>query len=64
MLSLYTAEIKEYLKCDDVVDFDKPEVKALADKLFAETEGGTITSCFIEMFFVVFLFTLCMKGLG
>ena len=41
MLSLYTAEIKEYLKCDDVVDFDKPEVKALADKLFAEAEGGT-----------------------
>ena len=41
MLSLYTADIKEYLKCDDVVDFDKPEVKALADKLFAEAEGGT-----------------------
>ena len=38
---MYTAEIKEYLKCDDVVDFDKPEVKALADKLFAEAEGGT-----------------------
>ena len=41
MLTLYTAEIKEYLKYDDVVDFDKPEVKALADKLFAEAEGET-----------------------
>ncbi len=29
------------MKCDDVVDFDNPEVKALADKLFAEAEDET-----------------------
>ena len=30
------------MKCDDVVDLDKPEVKALVDKLFAEAEGETV----------------------
>lgn len=41
MLRLYTDNVNEYLKCDDVVDSDNPEVKALADKLFAESSGET-----------------------
>ena len=41
MLSLFTDNLNEYLKCDDVVDFDKPDVKLLADKLFAEAECET-----------------------
>ncbi|SDB63437.1 hypothetical protein [Butyrivibrio sp. INlla16] len=28
-----TEDINEYLKYDEVIDFDKPEVKALADTL-------------------------------
>ncbi len=40
MVSLFTEDINEYLKCDEVIDFDKPEVKALADTFFdkASTE--------------------------
>ena len=41
MLSLYSDEIREYLKCDDVVDFQKPEIKALADKIFTEADSET-----------------------
>ena len=41
MLSLYTDNINEYLRSDDVVDFDDPDVKALADKLYAEADGET-----------------------
>ena len=41
MLSLYTDNLNEYLKCDDVVDFCKPEVKALSDSLYAESDGET-----------------------
>lgn len=41
MLNLFTDNLNEYLKCSDVVDFDKPEVRTLAEKLFAEADGET-----------------------
>ena len=44
MLSLYTDNLNEYLKCDDVVDFCKPEVKTLSDSLYAESDGETASS--------------------
>jgi hypothetical protein len=31
MVSLFTEDINEYLKCDEVIDFDKPEVEVIAD---------------------------------
>ncbi len=41
MIKPYADNIKLYLKCDDVIDFDKPEVKALSDTLFDETSSET-----------------------
>ena len=41
MVSLFTEDINEYLKCDEVIDFDKPEVKAIADALFDEVSSET-----------------------
>lgn len=38
---MFTDNLNEYLKCDDIADFDKPEVKDLADKLFAEADCET-----------------------
>ncbi len=40
-VSLFTEDINEYLKCDEVIDFDKPEVKAIADTLFDEASSET-----------------------
>ena len=41
MIRPYVDNIKIYLKCDDVIDFDKPEVKAIADALFDEVSSET-----------------------
>jgi ubiquinone/menaquinone biosynthesis C-methylase UbiE len=41
MVSLLTEDINEYLKYDEVIDFDKPEIKALADTLFDEVSSET-----------------------
>ncbi len=41
MVSLFTEDINEYLKYDEVIDFEKPEVKALADTLFDEVSSET-----------------------
>ena len=41
MVSLLTEDINEYLKYDEVIDFDKPEIKALADTLFDEVYSET-----------------------
>ena len=41
MVSLFTEDINEYLKCDEVIDFDKPKVKAIADMLFDEASSET-----------------------
>ena len=35
MVRPYVDNIKVYLKCDDVIDFEKPEVKAVADTLLS-----------------------------
>ena len=41
MVSLLTKDINEYLKCDEIIDFDKPEVEAIADTLFDEVSSET-----------------------
>ena len=41
MVSPYVDNIEIYLKYDDVIDFNKPEVKALADTLFDEASSET-----------------------
>ena len=41
MIRPYVDNIKIYLKCDDVIDFDKPEVEAIADALFDEVSSET-----------------------
>ena len=44
MVSLLTEDINKYLKYDEVIDFDKPEIKALADTLFDEVSSKRIMS--------------------
>ena len=41
MLSLYTEDINEYLKCDAIIDFDNTAVSELADQLYSESESET-----------------------
>lgn len=41
MVSLLTEEINEYLKYDEVIDFDNTDVSKLADQLYSESESET-----------------------
>ena len=38
---LFTDDIKEYLKCDEVIDFYYNDVSKLADQLYSESESET-----------------------
>jgi len=41
MVSLYTEDINEYLKCDSIIDFDNTAVSKLADQLYSESGSET-----------------------
>ena len=47
-IELYTDDIQQYLKCDDVIDYDAPIVSKLADTLFnaADNEIGFIQKAY------------------
>ena len=38
-LSLYSSDIEDYLKCDDVTDFDNGNIAELADELFKKADN-------------------------
>ena len=37
----FSEDINEYLKCDEVIDFDNTDVSKLADQLYSESESET-----------------------
>ena len=41
MISLFTEDINEYLKCDVIIDYDNAAVRNLADKLSSESKNET-----------------------
>ncbi len=41
MMKKFSEDINEYLKCDDVIDFDNTDVSKLADQLYSESESET-----------------------
>ena len=41
MMKEFSEDINEYLKCDDVIDFDNTDVSKLADQLYSESESET-----------------------
>lgn len=41
MISLFTKDINEYLKCDAIIDFDNAAVRNLADQLYSASENET-----------------------
>ena len=40
-VSVFTQDISEYLKCDEVINFDHPSVSELAEQLYGESENET-----------------------
>lgn len=41
MMKEFSEDINEYLKCDEVIDFDNTDVSKLADQLYSESESET-----------------------
>ena len=41
MMKAFSEDINEYLKCDEVIDFDNTDVSKLADQLYSESESET-----------------------
>ena len=41
MMNEFSEDINEYLKCDEVIDFDNTDVSKLADQLYSESERET-----------------------
>ena len=41
MMKEFSEDINEYLKCDEVIDFDNTDVSKLADQLYSESESKT-----------------------
>jgi len=41
MMKAFSEDINEYLKCDEVIDFDNTDVSKLADQLYSESERET-----------------------
>ena len=41
MMKAFSEDINEYLKCDEVIDFDNTDVSKLADQLYSESENET-----------------------
>lgn len=41
MMKVFSEDINEYLKCDEVIDFDNTDVSKLADQLYSESESET-----------------------
>lgn len=41
MMKEFSEDINEYLKCDEVIDFDNTDVSKLADQLYSESERET-----------------------
>ena len=41
MMKAFSEDINEYLKCDEVIDFDNTDVSKLADLLYSESESET-----------------------
>ena len=40
-MMLFTEDVHEYLKCDELIDFDQPAVRSLAARLYDESENET-----------------------
>ena len=40
-MKAFSEDINEYLKCDEVIDFDNTDVSKLADQLYSESESET-----------------------
>lgn len=40
-VSVFTQDISEYMKCDEVINFDHPSVSELAEQLYGESENET-----------------------
>ena len=41
MMKEFSEDINEYLKCDEIIDFDNTDVSKLADQLYSESESET-----------------------
>ena len=41
MMKAFSEDINEYLKCDEIIDFDNTDVSKLADQLYSESESET-----------------------